>query len=350
MMKIFQLGNKIKSGLFYLGVVLLVILELAVLFAAVTVALPAWVAVLFSNLLTIIIVRLLFVMLDSRAKTKASGPSIEQRQAEELKRLNLENSELKRQYDILSQTKTFFNQINFRRRLCLMDKTTLGYVVREEAFKELKKDGKLNELIPVMPTGLTDLDGLKGRFTKNEPRSLLNINKVKSKFTIGIDLDDISYAVHQGKYLLKGVEIKVLYNTSADLVEEGDDAIDICWITSKSGGKDSKRTLRESHDYDQLKKEYRKRLESEMNSTLRNEAAALCGQLTSALQQNLMLRYPNVRFITEEEAAQLAGLQWLEPGESSDMHVASIMSDMYMGLDLVTKSHTPKAINSPQDS
>lgn len=345
-MKIFsKLGNDIKQAFRYFLLFLLLMLELSVIFLAVTISAPGWVAVIFSNVFTIIIVRLIILLLPAKGKEEELELSPAQKREQELKEISLENAELKRQNDMLSQTKSIFNQINFSRKLCFLDKTTMGYVVREETFSDLKKDEELKGLIPAMPTSITDSDSIRSGVLKNEPRTLLNISKVYSKFSIGIDLDNIRYAVVKGKYLLKGVEVKVMYNTTAELQKDSANDVDICWVTSSSSGPDKKRTLRESHHYDNFKKEYRKKLQADIDSSLQSDAEALCAHLTKGLHENLKQRYPNIEFVSDAQAELLQDINWIAPGQSQDIKIESMMSDMYMGLDLIARSNFTKAIS-----
>ena len=321
---------KFKKTASYVAIAVLVAIGLAVLISAIALRINGWFGLIITNFCTVMICWAVFQfwakISDEQRKDDYSDLKAEEEKDRRLKDAEKENAELRRQKDLLQQAQSFFANINFHKKLSLMDKTDIGYIVRNENFDELKKDEKLAGLI----------EGATSVLQRKQSRNLLYIHRQRVKHNLGIDLDKIRYAHHNGKLYVQGVEIVILHNTSAEIDKETEGDVDICWVTGGNilGGGEA--GIKNSDSYDKLKDAYKAKIEAETNAEIRLDTEALCRQISTRLQKGLNSRYPNVEFVSLEQAETMQNLDWKAPSQDSDMELISLMSDMHMGLNLLS--------------
>lgn len=322
--------GKLKKTASLVAIAILIVIGLAVIIGSIALNISGWFGIIITNTCTVMICWAVFQlakpMLSATRKEEYADLRAEEEKDRRLSEAEKENAELRRRNELLSQTQSFFGTINFHSKLSLMEKTDIGYIVRNDKFEDLQKDEALAPLIKA--TAATWLN--------KESRNLLYIRKKYSKFNLGIDLEKIRYAQHQGKMYVCGVEISILNNTSADLKPNKEEDVDLCLVT---GGKlldKGSIEIKGSKDYTKLKESYSSKIDSEVEEELQHGAESFCRQLTAGLQKSLESRYPDVKFISSEQAASMTGIEWKAPGENSELELKALMSDMYIGLNLIS--------------
>lgn len=333
--KISTVGNFLKLLVFFA-------LELLIIGGAITLDFPAEVKLLVSNVLSII---LAFIFYRSIAKvmTEAAKGEISRNLHEEslnarIAKLESEKRDLEQKLESADQTRRFFNEIEFGVKIELLEEKSSGYVVKEEHFDSIKRNTYLASKIP---TNLRNIGNrVFGGFEEN--RSMLFIDKVYRKHSIGINLQDIEYAIDpsSGNIYLCGMDITILHDTSADLesYHHPTDDISHCWVIStKQNGEDA--TIKTANTYDALERAYRATQLQTISESVTRDIKAKCLQYTRGIQNNLIQRYPNLRFISADERDNYK-LTWCPIRHGNcDPTVMRLITDMVFGLQFLKASN-----------
>ena len=225
-------------------------------------------AILLSNVITLLITSLSFRPVSSLIqnalvdKEKELVEKAEQEKliAEKINALESRNLELEGKLDTRSQTAATPQDVNFTFKLEQMEFAKKGYVVREEPVEPLLANGEFAEKIPGRGLG----DKVMEKLGLKEPgvRKILYIKKFYYKASIGIDFSRIKFAFDGGDILFSGVKFSRLHDITSELER---DAADI--------------------------------READPAEALEQELESLCGQYTAAFRAGICERYERVRFV-----------------------------------------------------
>ena len=339
-----KLKNKLSTSLTVLKAIIALAIEVGIIIAVIHFK---WyekypiTALIVSNLVTMVIVYNIAEILKRLRQTIADSTMEEKlrSQSEKIQKLSSENDELKHLLDTSSQTIAHFNKIDFGVKIELMENTKIGYVVKEEKLEDITSES-LKGLIP-RPTVFEKLEQ-KGRDLfglEQKEQSVLYIDKIYHKSTIGIDLRTIRYAIDDrtGDICLCGVELQVLHNASKDLKRDDND-ISHCWITSKND--DGEVSVKHDKDFDSFREAYKEHHEELTHEAHIRQSEELCTQFTGALQGCLQQRYDNVRFISPDDKEYNKHDWHILNGDTTDMRVMRVLTDMHWGIKMIEQSYS----------
>lgn len=343
--KISTVGNFLKLLVFFA-------LELLIIGGAITLDFPAEVKLLVSNVLSII---LAFIFYRSIAKvmTEAAKGEISRNLHEEslnarIAKLESEKRDLEQKLESADQTRRFFDEIKFEEKLELLEVSSSGYIVKEEDFQSVCNNTTLAPLVPnTLRQEVREFLGKWGEkhITPKEKRSMLFIEKARHKFSIGIRLSDIHYAIDPstGTIYLSGLELSILHDTSAELKRKQGD-ISHCWVVTTDSNGDS--TIKNASTYNRLENAYRQMQIDSTTEMVERNTKAQCLAYTKGVQESLRQRYPNLRFVPVSERGQYS-LNWqaIRFG-GNDPQVTRIITDMVLGLHFLQASNKESKENS----
>ncbi|MBQ4498638.1 MAG: hypothetical protein II985_00185 [Alistipes sp.] len=320
-------------------VLVFIILELGIIAGVILLDLPSAIGILVSNILTFIIALAASKTFKTfSAKISKDEYELQRRERELANKVEVlegENRILKEKVNTSSQIATHFNRINFGLKLELMDSTDIGYIVKEETFDSMKQDEALASHIPTpnfLERGMSFLN------IASDQNSILFIEKLYHKSTIGIDLSKIRYATNgRDQIYLSGVELEILHNTSSDLVRDVND-VEQCLVFSKAS--DGSTTVKNDSKFTNLKNAYKKQQYDIAKSAHKDNNRALCQHFTNGLQTSLMKRYPNLTFISSK-SNEYNRFSWrtLKEGNISN-ELMNVLVDMHMGIEFIMNSNS----------
>ena len=257
-------------------------------------------AILLSNVITLLITSLSFRPVSSLIqnalvdKEKELVEKAEQEKLieEKINALESRNLELEGKLDTRSQTAATPQDVNFTFKLEQMEFAKKGYVVREEPVEPLLANGEFAEKIPGRGLG----DKVMEKLGLKEPgvRKILYIKKFYYKASIGIDFSRIKFAFDGGDILFSGVKFSRLHDITSELERDAAD-IDHVWVISEADG--GRATILQGAEYDALKDSYARIREADTAEALEQELESLCGQYTAAFRAGICERYERVRFV-----------------------------------------------------
>lgn len=284
-------------------------------------------------------------------KLAISNSSMEEKlrmQDERIQTLTDENGKLKHLIDTNSQTIAHFNKINFGVKVELMENTKIGYIVKEEKLEDITTEDLRNQ---IPKASIFEQIGQRGRDLlglEQKQQSVLYIDKIYHKSSIGIDLNNIKYAINErnGRIHLCGVELEVLHNTSKDLKHEASDIKHCLIINTSTSGEVS---VTNDKDFNSFKEAYQKHHEELAHNAHITQAKELCQQFTQALQSCLQQRYDNLHFVSLN-SKEYDDYDWHSLSENvTDIRVMKILTDMHWGVKMIEGSYSEvKKIGLPQ--
>ena len=257
-------------------------------------------AILLSNIITLLITSLSFRPVSSliqnalvdKEKELVEKAEQEKLREEKINALESRNLELEGKLDTRIQTAAAPQDVNFTLKLEQMEFSKTGYVVREEPIEPLLASEEFSEKIP--DKGLADKVMEKLKLKEPGVRKILYIKKFYYKASIGIDFSRIKFAFDGPDVLFSGVRFSRLHDITSEL---GHDASDIehTWVLSEADG--GKATILQGPEYDALKETYARIREADAGEALEQEVEALCGQYTDAFRASICERYGGVKFV-----------------------------------------------------
>lgn len=355
-----KIGKEVSKTWNFVKMLVFIFLELAIIVGAIMLDLTVEVAVLVTNIVTFILALVSYKtfakVMTSAAHDQIQNNLREQSLRDRISALEDEKKRLKDQLETSDQTRRFFNEISFGTKLELLEVASSGYVVKEEDMEDVQRISGMKELIPsTFGQGVQrHTNKLKSLFTGENPddmevsekRSMLYIEKSYNKYSIGINLDNVRYAIdrHSGKIYLSGLDIVKLHNTSAELSRSSND-ISHCWVLSETN--DGDRRICRDKKYDQLEAAYRRYQENSVRGVVESEISAKCQQYTKGIRESLSARYRNLEFVEANQRGNY-NLTWLSlrmaGGEQEVMRIAT---DMVIGLQMLEESNkVDKSITS----
>lgn len=263
--------------------------------------LMAPVAILLSNVITLLLAALAFRpanTLIQNALSQRQQELLEQAQKEtalqqKLDRLESENRELESRLDTRAQTDANAGDVNFTFKLEQMEYAKKGYLVKEEPLERLRTDERFRSLVP----DVSLLDRMLGaiKMKGNGVRKILYLKKYYYKVSIGIDFSKIKFAFDEDRILFSGARFTRLHDISGELEHDPKD-LNYCWVMDTVED-EGRAEILQSFDYDPLKYAYEDLQEEETRKSLDEETERLCRQYTAIFRRNISTRFPQVGFV-----------------------------------------------------
>ena len=294
------------------------------------------IAIVLSNVITLILTFLAFKPLNSwlqdslmeRQQALIEKMEKDRELEKKVDVLEQENRALTDKLDTRVQTGALPIQIDYTFKVEQMEYAKQGYVVKEEEVDALDKeqfnvpDRKFFETI------------LEDSILKEASiRKILYIHKFYYKVSLGIDFSKIMYAVDNGVVLFYGVRFRKLHDITSELEPEHGD-IDRVEILKISGDKTE---IRQDKEYDLLKEQYRDARAQEVKTGMEEEVTALCNQYTAALQESIKSRFGDrVDFIDSIEEHR--DKNWYALKGSTDPTVHEIAGNLLMLTAVMNKT------------
>lgn len=314
----------------FLKVLFYFLLELIVIGGAIGMGLPASVSILVASVLSAILsfvfYKPLAKLLTNAAKGDINRDLREEQLTDTIAQLESEKRNLQQQLETADQTRTFFSEIKFGRKLEISEVPVMGYVVREESFNSLRANYDIAKYIPTNFWGNTSRDDNK--------RSMLLIEKGYHSFTIGIDLENIFYATRGSKVYLSGLEISLLHDISSELSRNSGD-VDHCWVITTDD--DGRSVIENASKYDKLEQAYRKEQQQIVKSSVLRDIRAKCRHLSEGMKESLRSRYSNLEFVDADERDYRLDWHCISKAGGND-EVRRIVTDMVIGFQFLQES------------
>ncbi|MCR5277747.1 MAG: hypothetical protein K6D54_08805 [Bacteroidales bacterium] len=319
-----SLSKKKATGTVWI-VACLILIGLNVAFFALTPHLLSGIAVILSNVITLLLAalavkplnNLLEASLLDRQKELVEKLEKDRELENKVRTLELENRTLADKLDTRSQTGVLPANVDYTFKLEQMEYAKQGYVVKEEDLASLDL-----EKFDIPQKRLESF--LEENF-KKEPsiRKILYIHKYYYKVTLGIDFGEILYAYDDDRILFNGVEFRKLHDISSEMIPEGRD-IERCDILRTSGDRTE---IRHDKDYEAFKSQYRAVQAAEVQQSMEDEVNALCRQYTAAMHDIIRERFAGrVDFVPEIDRDR----NWYALKVSQDVNVKEIAANMLM--------------------
>ena len=326
--------RKIKNSLWIAGCLLLVGVNVA--FFLLFPRLVSGVAIVLSNVITVILTFLAFKPINDwlqadlleRQQELIAKMEKDRELERKVEALEQENRTLTDKLDTRVQTGALPVHIDYTFKVEQMEYAKQGYVVKEEII-----DAMDPERFTVPDRGFVDvlLEGSIGR--KPAIRKILYIHKFYNKVSLGMDFRKMMYAFDGDKILFYGARFEKLHDISSELEPEHGD-IDRCEILRISGDKTE---IRQDKEYDVLKEEYRTAQAEEVKTGMAEEVTALCNQFTAALQESIRGRFGE-RVVFVDSIEDHRDKNWYALKSSTDPTVKEIAANLLMLTTVMNKT------------
>ncbi len=338
-------GEKFAGMWHLIKVVLYAALEVLVIWGVITLEMPLVASILISNIATCAIALKasqsvkLFVAHISKGEVGAAMR--EEQLREQIKTLEQANRDLRNMVDTGAQTISHFNKINFGVKVELMESTEIGYIVKEEQLSKIEDDERFAKY---MPSQSLIERGRELLHLDNDSPSILYIDKVYHKSSIGINLANIKYATSKkGDILFSGVELEILHNTSSDLIPSPDD-VNLCWIFTSD--EDGNHHIKNQDRYRDLRDFYRDYQEQTTREVHTNNDRLLCRRYTQGLQASLRERYSNLSFV-DRTLPEYSDLAWHSLKEGCEsLEIMKIVLDIHLNIEMMKHSNQPHQLTA----
>ena len=296
------------------------------------------VAIILSNVITMIITALAFKpvsnlvqnTLVSKQQELAEKSMKEKEILQEIDDLRSRNLELESKLDTRLQADGARGEVNFTFKLEQMEYARSGYVVKEEDLDTLLASSEFRDKIPSKGFIPNLLETMNLKSQAN--RKILYIKKFYYKVSIGIDFTRIKFAFDDGTLLFSGVRFARLHDISSELEQDGED-INHTWILNTS---EEKASIIQSPDYDKLKESYARIQETDTKEALEEDVERMCRQHTQVFRKSIKDRFPQVDFVEGIEDSDKTWYALKEAGK--DPRVVAVASSMLMLTDVI--NHT----------
>ena len=318
--------NKVKNSLWIAGCLLLVGVNVA--FFLLFPRLVSGVAIVLSNIITVILTFLAFKPINDwlqadlleRQQELIAKLEKDRELERKVEALEQENRTLADKLDTRVQTGALPTHIDYTFKVEQMEYAKQGYVVKEEEMDTLDR-----EKFEVPDRGLIDMFLEDGLGREAAIRKILYIHKFYYKVSLGIDFRKIMYAMDGDRLLFYGARFEKLHDISSEMEPEGGD-IDRCDILKITGDKTE---IRQDKVFDTLKAQYRDAQEREVKTGMEEEVGALCNQYTAALHESIKGRFGDrVDFVDSIEEHR--DKNWYALKASKDELVHEIAGNMLM--------------------
>ena len=318
--------KKIKNSLWIAGCLLLVGVNVA--FFLLFPRLVSGVAIVLSNIITVILTFLAFKPINDwlqadlleRQQELIAKLEKDRELERKVEALELENRELSDKLDTRSQTGALPVHIDYTFKVEQMEYAKQGYVVKEEEIGTLDRDR-----FDVPDRKLIDMFLEDGLGREAAVRKILYIHKFYYKVSLGIDFRKMMYALDKGQILFYGARFEKLHDISSEMEPEGGD-IDRCDILKVTGDRTE---IRQDKVFDTLKAQYRQAQADEVKTGMEEEVGALCNQYTAALHESIKSRFGDrVDFVDSIEDHR--DKNWYALKASTDASVQEIAANMLM--------------------
>ena len=336
-------AERFAGALVLAKVLLYVALEVVVILGVLSLELPLFAALLISNIATFAIAlraaKSFKMFAADISKNEIDASRREERLQEQIKALEEANRDLKNRLDTGQQTISHFNKLNFGVKVELMESLEVGYIVKQESLESMESDERFQKYLPSPNLIERGRELLK---IEGDAPSILYIDKVYHKSSIGINLANIKYATNRrGEILLSGVELEVLHNTSSDLVPSSDD-VKHCWIFTTDD--DGDHHIKNQDRYRDLRDFYKEYQEQTLRAVHADNDRALCRRYTQGLQASLSERYGNLLFV-DRTLPEYSDYAWhsLKDGCES-LEVMKIVLDIHMNIETMKHSNETKQL------
>jgi len=322
----FSLMKKIKNSLWIAGCLLLVGVNVA--FFLLFPRLVSGVAIVLSNIITVILTFLAFKPINDwlqadlleRQQELIAKLEKDRELERKVEALELENRELSDKLDTRSQTGALPVHIDYTFKVEQMEYAKQGYVVKEEEIGSLDRDR-----FEIPDRKLIDMFLEDGLGREAAVRKILYIHKFYYKVSLGIDFRKMMYALDKGQILFYGARFEKLHDISSEMQPEGSD-IDRCEILKITGDRTE---IRQDKVFDTLKAQYRQAQADEVKTGMEEEVGALCNQYTAALHESIKSRFGDrVDFVDSIEDHR--DKNWYALKASTDASVQEIAANMLM--------------------
>jgi len=299
--------------------------------------------IVISNVLTI-----LFTFIAFRPTSKIIQKLLVQKQ-EELKSqdnllkkigdLEAANNDLAAKLDIKNQAESLPSNIDFTFKLEKAEYTKIGYFVKEDSFEELSKNESIKETIPSRNIFISALKAMHA-YNGPDPRKILHIHREYYKASIGIDFDNIRFAVHKDKIYFYGVEFSKIHDITSELKKSKND-VELCLVYKESDGK---LTLCDGDKYRDICESYSKLQQEIAHNSLEEEVAIVCKEYTTIFRECILERFPCICF-TDAIDYFNEQLEWQSLTKCSmTRQVAEIASNMLLLATAINKTQSIEAI------
>ncbi|MBQ1697103.1 MAG: hypothetical protein II075_04395 [Bacteroidales bacterium] len=298
---------------------------------------PAILVVILSNLVTILITFAIYKpinnIIEEEVQTRLDDEtSAQMKLLSEKKELLLQKQHLEEdaaareqkikslesELDTARQYKSISSNATAVLKLETMEYEKEGYIVKEEYVRDtdlgrdIKQDSKW-----------------KLQFDDKGEQKILFIKKFHEKAIIGLDISKIRFCRHDGMIYLEGVRVENLHQEMTVRSDDGD-GMERCFILNVEDS--DIKGINNATKYDWFKHEYAIRQSDLLDYDFNNEVRSICLSYTDVIKNNLMSKFPTVRFVDDkiENSIDLAGETIYQLNTSNDLNILEVSSSIVL--------------------
>ncbi len=263
---------------------------------------------------------------DKKARELLERESEQKRLQERLSAMENRNRELESRLDTWSQTANAPANVSLSFKLETMTYDKTGYLVKEEPLERFLEDPRYK---------IADKKALSDKLSKfvdsiTHPgeKKVLYIGKYYVKASIGLDFTKIKFSTDGDALTFFGVQFTKLNDLA---IEKDPDDVNHCWLINENGEDVS---INQADVYRDFTSVYSKMRSQEAGEALENEVEMLCRRYTDVFRNNLLARFPTIRFIDHIENSPATWYSLKEHGR--DSRVYQIAANMLLMADALS--------------
>nr|MBQ5605321.1 hypothetical protein [Bacteroidales bacterium] len=257
----------------------------------------------------------------------------------EIKKLKEDNFQNETILKNLEQTKHFFAQNSVNPRLELFQIESSGYIVKQDNVETVLYNSELADVYPKNNLFQDIHQGFKEWLGNERKQQIIYVKKNDYRAAYGIELNSCYYAEHNNEIYVSGLEIMPLHSYSIGSDSSSD--VEYCWLMdSKSSGMDKK--FIEDKKYQNFIKKYESVQMDMYDKTMKKQADIASKQYTMGLQETLLKKYPQLRFVDKDDYNKF---EWKSMASLDAQSATMIMvaSDIVMGLNMLSSGYSDKS-------
>ena len=292
------------------------------------------IAIVMSNAITILLMLFAIQPINNliqneygkKARALAEKEKAEQDLRDRVVSLESRNHELESRLDTWSQTANAPANVSLSFKLETMTYDKTGYLVKEEPLSRFLEDPQYRI---ADKKALSDkLSKFVDNLTHPGEKKVLYIGKYYVKASIGLDFTKIKFSTDGDALTFFGVKFTKLNDLA---IEKDPDDVNHCWLLNDNG---EEVTINQADVYRDFTSVYADMRSKEAGQALENEVETLCERYTDVFRNNLLARFPTIRFIDHIEDSSAT---WYSLKESNrDGRVNQIAANMLLMADALS--------------
>lgn len=292
------------------------------------------IAIVMSNAITILLMLFAIQPINNliqseygkKARALAEKEKAEQDLRDRVVTLESRNHELESRLDTWSQTANAPANVSLSFKLETMTYDKTGYIVKEEPLSRFMEDPRYK---------IADKKALSDKLSKfvdslTHPgeKKVLYIGKYYVKASIGLDFTKIKFSTDGDALTFFGVKFTKLNDLA---IEKNPEDVNHCWLINDNGEEVS---INQADVYRDFTSVYADMRSKEAGQALENEVETLCERYTDVFRDNLLARFPTIRFIDHIEDSSAT---WYSLKESNrDSRVNQVAANMLLMADALS--------------